>query len=163
MSYLTKIKLLSVLQKVTDSYDIEMKDLLNIIIQVAKEEKLYLPTRSYFECNNFSTAVVILAKELGFDAELYSAPIRFEKDIGEIKKGDIEGHTYFRLGSHYYDFTISQFGIDNKAYVIRTSPYPKSKKTNDQADPDGYTFWYDKIKDKLSKNKVLKNKIRTPL
>lgn len=122
---------------------------LKAVTQVVQDAEFHLPNKSYWECCNFSTAVVILAKELGLDAELFSVPMRFEQDIGEFEKGDTAGHTYFRLGSQYYDFTISQFGIDNKAYVIRTSPYPNSKKNPKQADTDGYEFWYDKIKTRL--------------
>lgn len=134
--------------------ELSESDFIAAVVRVAKDAKLHTPKNSYWECNNFSTAVVLCAKELSLDAELLSVPMKFQKDINDVEKGDTENHTYFRLGSRYYDFTLSQFLGSNKAYAIRTNPYPKSKHNPTKADPDGYTFWYDKIKNKLTASGV---------
>ena len=125
-------------------------EFISVIADIAKEAKLHIPRNSYWECNNFSTAVVMLAKELGLDAELLSVPMTFDQDIGEHTKGEMEKHTYFRLGNTYYDFTLSQFGR-SKAFAIRSRPYPKTTTNPSKADYDGYHFWYKKIKSKIGK------------
>jgi len=143
---------------------IPLVSFVDAITMVARDADFHRPGRSYWQCSDFSRAVVALASELGFDdAELWSTKMEYSRGVGEHSKGDRENHVYFKLGGKWYDYTARQFGRVRKGRlmsrfpVVMNTAYPDSKKVYFASLLDaGSKFWHEKIKSRLKfKNKVM--------
>jgi hypothetical protein len=132
-----------------NALDEKINNFVENVTKVARQSNFSNPEYAYWMCNDFSVGVFKLGKDMGIPVELWSGKITFQHSIKEMSKGDIEGHTYLKIGSVFYDFTARQADPKAKFPLVGKEPlYPKSKKQNrlDASDE----FWYEKLKDNFS-------------
>lgn len=133
--------------------------LLKAVYQVAQTAKFENPNYAYWQCSDFSNAVVSLADDLGFDWKLYSTEVKFPADTNYLDNtdakdlaGTIQGHTVLLINNKIYDFTLRQFipdskypYITNKTDLIYQNGHEIQKNFNENA-----KFWKDKLLDRLN-------------
>jgi hypothetical protein len=136
--------------------------LTNALQEVAKKHNLHDPEKSYWECDNLSRAVHKIAKEMGIKSEIWTCKLKYDHDMGEIKRGQKHDHSFLKIGNNFHDYTASQ--ATSKIPSVYISDKPHSLHTNaslhenqDYYDKDGSDYWYKSIHEELSKSKISPN------
>jgi oligoribonuclease (3'-5' exoribonuclease)/GNAT superfamily N-acetyltransferase len=127
-------------------------EFLNTVKEVAAESGFAFPDKAYWQCSDFSNAVVYMAQSMGLPIKLWSSKVTLRSDIGELNQGEEIGHTLVKIKDTFYDFTARQFDPDlDFPHVFKKDPQYKELKQiqSPEALGDGSEFYYRKLWKKI--------------
>lgn len=137
--------------KTRNGKELSLDQFISIVTQVAVKFGFNNPKKAYWQCNDFSQAVLAIGRYLGLPGmRLYGAMVQFRKPEGEIRQNQWVRHVFLKIGNMFYDWTARQFMPKSEFPYVTKSLDADYRMPNSLPDShivldDESVFYYDKL------------------